>query len=74
MNDNRHQAISDCKYALSLSETALQQHLYYWLHVTTESSIPLYEEDQEYMLTLKEIQDKLQTNECLLKQESNDEK
>ncbi len=64
MNDNRHAAISDCKYALSLSETALQQHLNVWL----EDECIQPASDQEYLLILKEIQANLYTNECLLKE------
>jgi len=65
MNDNRHQAICDCKYALSLSETALQQHLNVWFEDQYIQSVS----DQEYFLTLQEIQAKLHTNECLLKKQ-----
>lgn len=76
MNDNRHQATSDCKYALSLSETALQQHIDLWLNLR-ENEMRLKAEhgsdiwsddDEEYVLTLHEIQAKLHTNECLLKE------
>ncbi len=77
MNDNRHTAIQDCKYALSLSETALQQHIDLWLNLR-QNEIRLKVEhgsdiwsqaDEEYALTLQEIQAKLHTNECLLKEE-----
>lgn len=71
MNDNRYQAISDCKYALSLSETAFNQHILNWTckAYSDFSEGEMLQEDQEYLLTLKEIQDKLHTDQCLLTQE-----
>ncbi len=70
MNDNRHQAISDCRYALSLSETALREHIINWTCAAYSdfNEGEMSQDDQEYLLTLKEIQAKLYTNECLLKE------
>lgn len=76
MNDNRHQAISDCKYALSLSEIALKQHIDLWtnlrqneIRLKVEHGSDIWsEDDEEYALALQEIQAKLHTNECLLKE------
>ncbi len=69
MNDNRHQAISDCKYALSLSEISLDGHFRLWLNLKeNEEYVGWTQDDQEYLLTLQEIQAKLHTNECLLRE------
>ncbi len=69
----REDAVNDCKYALSLSETALNQHLWIWLEESLESEYVsdtnLIQEDREYILTLKEIKAKLYTDECLLTKE-----
>ena len=62
---SRGQAISDCKYAISLSKTALDSHVNIWLSSQEEMT----EDDAEYVHTLKEIQSKLYTNECLIGEE-----
>lgn len=64
MNRNQQDAVMDCRYALSLSQTALHQHLNTWLESLDEMS----EDDKEYCLTLAEIKAKLGTNKCLLKE------
>ena len=61
----QEQALSDCKYALSLSKTALDSHINTWLN----SQEDMTEDDKEYLLTLREIQSKLYTNECLISEE-----
>lgn len=61
----QEQAFSDCKYALSLSKTALDSHINIWLN----SQEDMTEDDKEYLLALKEIQSKLYTNECLIGEE-----
>lgn len=65
----REEAISDCLYALSLSETALNQHLDIWLKVCSDSFTVLSGDDVKYSLTLQEIKAKLYTDECLLTKE-----
>ena len=62
----QEQAISDCRYANSLSKTALDSHINIWLN----SQEGVAEDDKEYLLTLKEIQSKLYTNECLISEEN----
>mgnify|MGYP001007226380 CR=1 FL=1 len=67
----REEALHDCRYALSLSETALNQHILNW---TCEAYSNYYEggiseEDREYLLTIEEIKAKLYTDECLLTKE-----
>lgn len=67
--DNRHAAICDCVYALSLSETALQAHLKAWIGESFDKDISqMNEDDKEYCFYLKEIVSKLHSNECLLKE------
>ena len=61
----QEQALSDCKYALSLSKTALDIHINIWLSSQEEMT----EDDKQYLLTLKEINSKLYTNECLISEE-----
>ena len=61
----QEQALSDCKYALSLSKTALDIHFNIWLSSQEEMT----EDDKQYLLTLKEINSKLYTNECLISEE-----
>lgn len=60
---NREQAISDCKWALSLSRTALEQHIDSWLFPKHGST----KDDHEYHLAIREVYTKLDTIECLLK-------
>ncbi len=61
----QEQAISDCRYANSLSKTALDSHINIWLSSQEEMT----EDDGEYLHTLKEINSKLYTNECLISEE-----
>lgn len=63
MSDAREEAISDCKYAKSLGEVAFQQHMSIWSGFPPGFDSP----DYEYWCTLSEIQEKLETDECLLK-------
>lgn len=65
--DNRHEAIRDCKYILTLSETALNVYLEAWCDDSNFKTMT--EDDKEYSLTIKEIAGKLHTNECLLKED-----
>lgn len=64
MIKSREDAIYDCKGILECSKTALDNHLNLWLNTTDE----LGEDDALYLLTLKEIQAKLGTQNCLLKE------
>lgn len=58
----REEAISDCKYARSLGETALNQHYMIWRgHTVVVDSY-----NDQYAATVMEIWDKLNTPECLL--------
>lgn len=61
--DSRKQAISDCKYAKSLGDTALNEFLSSWLEDGYED---IHNKDMDYYLALKEISDKISTPECLL--------
>lgn len=65
MNNNREDAIYDCKAILEYSETALHAHFSIWNNTTDV----LDENDRLYALTLKEIAHKLGTTECLLTKE-----
>lgn len=65
----QEECLSDCKYALSLSKTALDSHINIWLNSQEEMA----EEGGEYLHALKEIQSKLYTNECLISEEKRDE-
>lgn len=58
----REEAISDCKYALSLGTIAYWEHLSQWLpeHPLDSKS------DIEYRKALFEIRDKHNTKDCLL--------
>jgi len=58
----REDAISDCKYAKSLGNTALMQHIAIWTTLIDEDDIG----DNEYHATIAEIEYKLGTPECLL--------
>jgi hypothetical protein len=69
--DSRQQAISDCKYAKSLGNTALMQHIMIWGEWDGVTLRPggLYadeEYDLEYYKTIFEVADKLGTPECIL--------
>lgn len=57
------EAIADCKYAKSLSQSMLIMHLGIWSE-STGISTDVW--DREYQLTILEIQRKLGTTECLL--------
>ena len=61
--DARYTAISDCKYAKSLGNTALNEFLSSWLDDGYED---INNKDMDYYLALKEVSDKLGTPECLL--------
>lgn len=58
----REEAISDCKYARSLGETALKQHYMIWRGRT----VVVDSYNDQYATTVMEIWDKLNTSECLL--------
>lgn len=60
----REEAISDCKYALSLGMTAYLQHLQHWID---SPPIDYHKYEQEYLEALINISLKLGTEECLLK-------
>lgn len=57
----REQAVSDCKYARSLSVNTLNSHIGMW---TLGDVDP---DEQDYQDTIREIKSKLGTEECLLK-------
>lgn len=59
----REEAIADCKYAISLGETAYKQHYLSWRGAT----LPLGTPDADYAQAIMEINDKLNTEDCLLK-------
>lgn len=58
-------AISDCKYMLSLGGNALTNHFSIWKNNPPE----IGSTDWAYYDALAEIESKLNTNECLLKGE-----
>lgn len=58
------EAIGNCKYARSLGEVALQQHLESW----ASAVMAFDDEDYNYYLSVMEIKQKLDTEECLLKE------
>jgi hypothetical protein len=60
----REEAISDCKYAISLGEVALNQHIQIWQDSPPTVNVG---EEYEYWCTLAEIKSKLGSEECLLK-------
>jgi hypothetical protein len=60
----REEAIADMRYAKSLGMTALKQHYLIWRGATV--LFPSY--DQEYAGFIMEIYDKLDTDDCLLKE------
>ncbi len=60
----RSDAISDMKYYKSLGEARLKAHYLLWRGATLV--VGTY--DADYACTIMEIHDKLNTNECLLKE------
>ncbi len=60
----REEAISDMKYAKSLGMTALNQHYLIWRGATVLHPSA----DAEYAQAVMEVYDKLDTDECLLKE------
>ncbi|UAV89729.1 hypothetical protein [Pseudomonas phage COT4] len=60
----REEAIADMRYAKSLGETALKQHYLIWRGAT----VPYPSDDAEYAGVVMEVYDKLDTEECLLKE------
>lgn len=64
MMSPKEQAISDCKYAKSLGELALKSHIKIW---TNENIPPEDEYEALYMEAIREIEDNLNTQQCLIK-------
>ncbi|ANA49169.1 hypothetical protein PMW_44 [Pseudomonas phage phiPMW] len=69
--DARAQAIDDCKYALKLnaglsSYAALWNHFAMWLYNNDEIVVDTHP-DHAYYLAIKEIREKWQTSQCLLR-------
>lgn len=62
MSEIRAEAIADCKYGLSLGNTTLRSHIGIWLLPFSGDA-----DDCEYQATIKEINEKLGSKECLLK-------
>lgn len=65
MSDIRAQAIADCKYGLSLGNTTLRSHIGIWLLPFVGDVEDSH--DREYQEVIQEINDKLGTEQCLLK-------
>lgn len=63
MSDARAEAIADCKYAKSLGDVALKQHIAIWQTLIDECD----QSDNEYHSAIAEIEDKLGSEECLLR-------
>jgi len=59
----REEAISDCKYGLSLGTHALEQHIEIWAGYRQLDN----SSDSEYREAINEIKEKLGSSECLLK-------
>lgn len=59
-----HEAIQDCRYAKSLGEVALQEHIRHWSHPAAVENT----EDRQYQLAILEIARKLGTSEDLLEE------
>lgn len=63
----REEAISDCRYARSLGEIALSQHIDIWTGVHAQASkVELNREEYSYFVAMNELKRKLDTDECLL--------
>ena len=65
MSEQFDLAVADCKYASSLSDFALGQHIYNW--IAGDDVEDLCSDQLEYYFAIKEIADKLDTDECLLR-------
>lgn len=61
----REEAIADCKYIRGLGVDRLHQHFELWQPIYNDA-YEYMEDNEEYQLTILEIQRKLGTNECLL--------
>lgn len=61
----REEAIADFKYIRSLGVDRLHEHFELWQPVYNDR-YEYTEDDEEYQLTILEIQRKLGTSECLL--------
>lgn len=57
-------AVADCKYAKSLGRIALNQHFSHWSGPTSGYTL----EEMYYRQYMDEIKQKLDTEECLLKE------
>lgn len=64
MNIDHEMAVADCKYGLSLGMVALQEHFNHWLDNDNPCE---YLEDIQYQAAIREIKNKLGTEECLIK-------
>lgn len=64
VNIDHEMAVADCKYAKSLGDLALIEHFKHWLDI---NAICEYLEDIQYQAAIREIKNKLGTEECLLK-------
>lgn len=62
MTPAREEAILDCKYALSLGEQNLRLHIAIW-----KAGTAVQGEDVLYRTAIFEIERKLGTSECLLR-------
>lgn len=52
--DGYHEALSDLKYACSLSKTALDNHITAWVDF-----IPLTQEDEGYVQAIKDVAERI---------------
>lgn len=70
MSHDRDEAIADCKYAASLGEFALEQHIESWTAPGGwEPACPekvWRDGEYPYHLAIMEIKSKLGTDECLI--------
>lgn len=65
----REEAIADCKYARSLGEIALSQHIDMWTGLRAQASkVELNRDEYSYFVAMNELKRKLNTEECLLKE------
>lgn len=67
----REEAIADCKYAKSLGNTALEKHIQSWsipFEQHVKQGYLVCPDDDVYIDAIAEISQKLDTDECLLKE------
>ena len=68
MSDIRDLAIADCKYGLSLGEVALNEHIEHWTGFAAKAHKACFDKDEyHYFVAMKDIKNKLVTENCIIK-------